>query len=150
MYNKHRCHSGRMHDHFGRGAGKFSRHFGETFGHHKRAMFNQIFRKVPANIKETENNFIIELFAPALLKENLKVVTKDDVLTISYQPKEDADSSKKYSRREYSNGTFERAFSLNGKILVENISARYADGILEVTLPKNPETNIPEKSILVD
>ncbi|WP_293785017.1 Hsp20 family protein [uncultured Pedobacter sp.] len=69
---------------------------------------------------------------------------------MSYEPKEDADPSKKYSRREYSNGAFERAFSLNGKILVENISARYADGILQVTLPKNPETNIPEKSILVD
>jgi HSP20 family protein len=150
MYNEHRCHSGKMHGHFGAGAGKFSRHFGGPFGRHKHDMFDQGFRKVPANIEETESNFVIEIFAPALFKENLKVVTKDDVLTISYQPKEEADAGKKYSRREYSNGTFERAFNLNGKVLVENISARYADGILKVTLPKNPETNTPEKDILVD
>jgi len=150
MYNEHRCHSGKMHGRFGPGAGRFSGHFGGPFGQHKHSMFNQGFRKVPANIEETESSFIIELFAPALVKENLKVVTKNDILTISYQPKEDADSSKKYSRREYSNGTFERAFSLNRKVLVENISASYTDGILKVTLPKNPETNTPEKDILVD
>ncbi|RBQ02649.1 Hsp20/alpha crystallin family protein [Pedobacter miscanthi] len=150
MYKEHRCHQGRMHGRFGEGEGKFGRHFGGPFGHHKFGMFNQGFRKVPVNIEETENNFIIELFAPALLKESLKVVTKDDVLTVSYQPKEEADAAKKYSRREYSNGAFERAFALNGKVLSENISAGYADGILKITLPKNPETNIPEKDILVD
>jgi HSP20 family protein len=139
-----------MHSRYGAGEGRFGRHFGGPFSHHKFGMFNQGFRKVPVNIEETETSFIIELFAPALLKENLKVVTKDDVLTISYQPKEEAESAKKYSRREYSNGNFERAFALNGKVLSENISARYADGILKVTLPKNPETNTPEKDILVD
>jgi HSP20 family protein len=150
MYNEHRCHSGKMHSRYGAGEGRFGRHFGGPFGHHKFGMFNQGFRKVPVNIEETENSFIIELFAPALIKENLKVVTKDDILTISYQPKEEADAAKKYSRREYSNGSFERAFGLNGKVLSENISAHYADGILKVTLPKNPETNTPEKDILVD
>ncbi|TCD27976.1 Hsp20/alpha crystallin family protein [Pedobacter psychrodurus] len=139
-----------MHSRFGAGEGRFGRRFGGPFGHYKHDMFNQGFRKVPVNIEETETSFIIELFAPALVKENLKVATKDDVLTISYQAEEEADSAKKYSRREYSNCTFERAFGLNGKVLIENISANYADGILKVTLPKNPETNTPEKDILVD
>ncbi|GGH12012.1 hypothetical protein GCM10007422_31660 [Pedobacter zeae] len=112
-------------------------------------MFNRGFRRVPVNIEETENSFIIHLYAPALVKENLKVRTKDDVLTISYQPVEEA-PTEKFSRREYSNGAFERAFALNGKVLNDQIAAAYADGILKVTLPKNPETNTPEKAILVD
>lgn len=150
MYKEHRCHSGKMHGRFGAGEGRFGRHFGGAFGHHKFGMFDQGFRKVPVNIAEAETSFIIELFAPALVKENLKVVTKDDVLTISYQANEEGDQTKKYSRREYSNGSFERAFGLNGKVLSDHISAHYADGILKVTLPKNPETNTPEKDILVD
>jgi len=150
MYKEHRCHSGKMNSRFGSGEGRFGRHFGGPFGHHKFGMFNQGFRKVPVNIEETETSFIIELFAPALVKEHLKVLTKDDVLTITYQPKEETESEKKYSRREYSNGSFERAFGLNGKVLSDHISAHYADGILMVTLPKNPETNTPEKDILVD
>ncbi|QIL39598.1 Hsp20/alpha crystallin family protein [Pedobacter sp. HDW13] len=148
MYNEHSCHTGKMHHGCGHRGGRFGHHFGGRFkpGYE---MFNRGFRRVPVNIEETENSFIIHLFAPALVKENLKVVTKDDVLTISYQPAEDG-PTEKFSRREYSNGAFERAFALNGKVLNEQISAAYADGILKVTLPKNPETNTPEKDILVD
>jgi HSP20 family protein len=35
-------------------------------------------------------------------------------------------------------------------VLVDQISAGYADGILKVSLPKNPETNTPAKNIAVD
>jgi HSP20 family protein len=137
MFHEHKYHSGRI-NYNGcghRGGGR---------------MFGQGFRRVPANIEETENSFIIHLFAPALAKEHLRVVTKDDVLTISYTPKEDGQPIEKFNRREYSNGAFERAFALNGKVLSENITAAYAEGILKVTLPKNPETNTPEKDISVD
>jgi len=148
MYNEHNCHTGKMHHGCGHSRGKFGHHFGGRFKQGYE-MFNRGFRRVPVNIEETENSFIIHLFAPALVKENLKVVTKDDVLTISYKPAE-GEAAEKFSRREYSNGAFERAFALNGKVLNEQIAAAYADGILRVTLPKNPETNTPEKDILVD
>ncbi|MFC4211657.1 Hsp20/alpha crystallin family protein [Pedobacter lithocola] len=142
MYNKNRCHIGEMN----RGCGPR----GNRFAQHKKHLFEGMFRRVPANIEETDESFILHLFAPALNKDNLKVITKDDVLTISYAPKEDAETSAKFSRREYGNGAFERAFALNGKVLSENISASYADGILKITLPKNPETNIPAKDIAVN
>lgn len=32
---------------------------------------------------------------------------------------------------------FERKFALNGKVKVERIEARYAEGVLTVRLPKN-------------
>jgi len=147
MYNKNRCHSDKMHSHWGR---RFGRHHNGKFSRHAEEMFSHGFRRVPANIEETDESFIIHLFAPALVKEDLKVLTKDDVLTISYSPMEPGDSTAQFSRREYSNGAFERAFALNGKVLSENISAKYADGILKVTLPKNPETNIPAKDIAVN
>jgi len=144
MHNEHRCHAGKMNRDCGPRGGRFAQHKQEIFA----AKFG--FRRVPVNIEETENSFIIQLFAPALVKENLKVVTKDDVLTISYTPIESAETSKKFSRREYTNGDFERAFALNGKVLSDAITAAYADGILKVTLPKNPETNVPAKDIVVN
>lgn len=147
MYKEYRSHNGN------RGCGQR----GERFESHRGGRFAQEmfgrhfgFRRVPVNIEETENSFIIHLFAPALIKENLKVVTKDDVLTIVYKPNESTETTEKFNRREYSNSAFERAFALNGKVLNDQISAAYADGILKVTLPKNPETNTPEKDILVD
>jgi len=147
MYNENRCHSGKMHSRWGE---KFGGHYHGKFARHADGIFGRGFRRVPVNIEETDESFIIHLFAPALVKEDLKVVSKDDVLTISYAPKEHADAAERFSRREYSNGAFERAFALNGKVLSENISAKYADGILKVTLPKNPETNIPAKDIAIN
>ncbi|MFC3561444.1 Hsp20/alpha crystallin family protein [Pedobacter jamesrossensis] len=149
MYNENRCHNGKM-DYRGFGPrGRFGGRHGR-FTQHAQEMFGAAFRKVPANIEDTEDSFIVHVFAPALVKEHLKVVTKDDVLTISYSPKDDDNTKEKFSRKEYSNGAFERAFALNGKVITESISASYTDGILKVTLPKNPETNTPAKNIQVD
>ncbi|KQR71962.1 Hsp20/alpha crystallin family protein [Pedobacter sp. Leaf176] len=147
MYNENRCHSGKMNSRWG---GRFGGHHHGKFARHAEGMFGHGIRRVPVNIEETEDSYIIHLFAPALVKEYLKVVTKDDVLTITYIPKEHLASASRFSRREYSNGAFERAFALNGKVLSEIISAKYADGILKITLPKNPETNIPAKDIAVN
>ncbi|RDC56859.1 Hsp20/alpha crystallin family protein [Pedobacter chinensis] len=149
MYNENRCRTDKMNSFFEAKGRRFGAHH-RRFARHAHEMFGHGFRRVPVNIEETEESFIIYLYAPALSKEHLKVVTKDDVLTISYTPQEDSESTEKFNRREYSNGAFERAFALNGKVLHENISAGYADGILKVTLPKNPETNIPAKDIAVN
>lgn len=149
MYNE-QFRTDRMNRGCGRGGHKFGGRFGHGHGKHFESRFGEAFRRVPVNIEESDDNFTIHLYAPALVKENLKVVTKDDVLTISYKPAEESNDAKNFSRREYANGAFERAFALNGKVLAENISAAYTDGVLKVILPKNPETNIPAKDILVD
>lgn len=143
MYREHRCHSGEKNHGFG-SRGRFGHRF-NSFGHERFG-----FRNVPVNIEETDESFIVHLFAPALIKENLKVSTKDDRLTISYQGEERIEPKYKFNRKEFKNEGFERAFALNGKVLTEQISAAYTDGILKVTLPKNPETNIPEQNVLVD
>lgn len=152
MYNENRCHHGKM-DY--RGFGPKGLRFGARhgkFAQHLQGAFGDAFRKVPVNIEETDDSFSIDVFAPALIKEHLKVITKDDILTISYTPKEPEErmEREKFNRKEYSNGAFERAFALNGKVINENISASYADGILKIKLPKNPETNTPAKDIRVD
>ncbi|MDN3586512.1 Hsp20/alpha crystallin family protein [Pedobacter aquatilis] len=149
MYNEDRCHKGKMNRGWVGNGGRFGHHHGGRFARHAEHFFNR-FRSVAANIEEKDEEFIIHLYAPALIKEHLKVVTKDDVLTISYTPKEDVETDRKFSRREYSNGAFERAFALNGKVISENISASYTDGILKISLPKNPETNKPAKDIAVN
>ncbi|HWW38484.1 Hsp20/alpha crystallin family protein [Pedobacter sp.] len=150
MFNEHRHHSSRMHRGCGRRGGRFGGPFGAHFRGHGQDWFGQDTRRVPANIEETENSFLVHLFAPALVKAHLKVATKDDVLTISYTPDENEQTETKFSRREYSNGAFERSFALNGKVMTDDITASYADGVLKVVLPKNPETNIPGQDIPVD
>ncbi|UFH52434.1 Hsp20/alpha crystallin family protein [Spirosoma sp. KNUC1025] len=135
---------------FGRGkfGGPWGRgKFGGFWGRHAGG-----FHQVPVNIEETDSEYVISLYAAALVKENVKLTVKDDVLTVSYQgtdPSDEAQKSGNYTYQEYSNRSFERSFQLNNKVLTDSISASYADGILKVTLPKNPETNKPAQTISV-
>ena len=113
----------------------------------------------PVNIEETDSEFVISLYAAALVKEKVTLTVKDDVLTISYPTVDSAgvdalaegDNAQtgNYTYQEFSSRAFERQFKLNSKVLTESISAAYADGILKVTLPKNPATNVPAQTITV-
>jgi HSP20 family protein len=138
------------------GCGGRGRHWGRHFGQrghrggHPWAKFFSAFQPVPVNIETTETSFVLTLFAAGLVKENISLTVQNDVLTIAYQGTDAAsDNSEdpRYTRREFRNASFERAFQLNGKVLTDGITAAYADGILTVTLPKNPDTNQPAQTI---
>ncbi|MBE9461585.1 Hsp20/alpha crystallin family protein [Dyadobacter subterraneus] len=115
-------------------------------------VFNGSFgNRKAVNIEEKESSFIISLYAAGLVKSNFKISFTGDVLNIAYAaPKEDGASQSTYTYQEYQPGSFERSFQLNGKVLTDNISASYTDGVLVITLPKNPETNKPGQEINVN
>lgn len=120
------------------GRGKFGRFAGRHWGAHP-----------PVNIEETGEAYSISLFAAGLVKERVTLTVKDDVLTIAYPGANAGSEPDNYTYQEYNQGAFERSFRLNDKVLVEAISASYADGILKVVLPKNPATNKPAQTISV-
>ena len=93
------------------------------------------------NIKENEESFLIEVAAPGLAKENFKVNLDRNLLTISSEMKQEKnENDKKYSRHEFSYQSFQRSFTLpEATVEGDRISAKYADGILYVTLPKREE-----------
>ena len=49
------------------------------------------------------------------------------------------DSSEKYTRREFSYGSFTRSFTLPKEVDVDKIEADYRDGVLNLSIPK-PES----------
>ena len=94
------------------------------------------------NIRENEESFQIEVAAPGLAKENFKVNLDKNLLTISSELlHEKEENVKKYSRHEFSYQSFQRSFTLpEPAVEGDKITAKYADGILYVTLPKREET----------
>ena len=77
------------------------------------------------NIKETDKNYIMEVAAPGLKKaiEN-KMEHKDE------------DKHEHYLRREFSYSNYQQCYTLPEDADREKISAKVADGILEVEIPK--------------
>jgi len=112
-----------------------------------------IFRKmqtVPSiNIKERAEDFLIEMAAPGLKKEDFDIDLDNNVLTISCEKQiEENDENEKFTKREFSYSTFKRVFTIPETADIEKINAEYVDGILTVIIGKKPEAQIkPKKKI---
>jgi len=91
---------------------------------------------IRADVRETQENFIVEAELPGVKKDNVQIVCHEGVLTISVKTEENAkQKAEGYLRRERFAGEASRSFALRN-INEENISAKMEDGVLTITLPK--------------
>jgi HSP20 family protein len=108
-------------------------------------------KTVPAvNVKETDTDFKIEVAAPGLNKDDIKVELENGVLTISAEnktEKEESDKDGKYTRREFSYSSFKRSFTVNEEAVdIEKIEGKYENGVLHLQLPKKAKSEPEKKS----
>ena len=94
-------------------------------------------QRAAVNIYKTDNSYEMLVFAPGRIKENFHLNVKGNELTVSYLPP-DGFPRPDWVRREYSRGAFERSFTLDETIDATNITAKYVDGVLQVSLPLVP------------
>lgn len=106
---------------------------------------------VPAvNIKESETDFKLELFAPGLKKEDFNIEIDQRTLSISSQLQtETEEDNEKYSRKEFTLNSFKRTFNLPEMVNFDAIEANYENGILNVRLPKREEA-LPKPKRLIE
>ena len=112
-------------------------------------MFNTGINMPAVNIRETNDNFLVEVAAPGMKKSDFNISLDNNLLTISSekQHEEETDNAG-YTRKEFSYATFKRTFTLPDSVHAENITAKYDDGILRLTLPKKDEAKVkPARSI---
>jgi len=108
---------------------------------------------VPAvNIQENLTNFVIELAAPGLKKENIAIEVEENVLKISSEISEESetqesDNGTKFTRKEFSYSNFNRSFTLLETVGVDDIEATYENGVLHITLPKKEEEKALKKMV---
>lgn len=102
----------------------------------------------PVNIHETKDAYHLELNAPGLAKEDFQLKVEDGLLTISYEKKEETKSDDyKTVRREFTQRSFKRSFSVDDSVDVDNIQAKYDNGVLKLHLPKKEQAKATTKQI---
>ena len=95
------------------------------------------------NIQEDDKQFVIEMAAPGLKKEDFKINLEDHVLAISKEAEEKKEEVKEnYTRREFVYNSFSRSFRLPKTILENKIKADYQDGVLKIALPKDAKAKL--------
>ena len=96
---------------------------------------------VPAvDIEESEKEYRISAEMPGVEEKDIEVTASDDTLTIRGEKKHAREErAQGYELCERSWGAFERSFALPSGVDANRISAQFARGVLELTLPKTAE-----------
>lgn len=143
MYQKHntgfnpRTVGGMIEDFFNNG---FNRILNEDFWTDKAA--------VPVNITENDQGYEMQVVAPGINKEDIKIQVDKNVLTVSFEHKDEQqeENAGKVLRHEYRVQSFRRSFTLSDKVDSSRIAAKYNNGILSLTLPKREQAdNTPQQ-----
>ena len=92
------------------------------------------------DIIEETDRFILRADVPGVAREDIDVSMEDGILTISGERQtEKHEETEGVKRFERVSGKFYRRFTLPETADAEGIAARNANGILEVSIPKQPE-----------
>ncbi len=105
-------------------------------------------RSMPAvNVVENDDNYVMEVAAPGMKKENFNIEVKEGMIVISAENKQEEEKKDdNFTRREFSYSKFMRSFRLPENVNADNIAAHYEDGILKLNLPKK-EVTAPEENV---
>ena len=88
------------------------------------------------DIYEKGGNVHIELDVPGFDKKDIKLDVEDGILTVeATKNNEHEDKDKNYYRKERVYGSFKRQFTV-GNIKESEINAKFNNGVLEITFPK--------------
>lgn len=121
-----------------------------------RSIRNPLYGKSAKNlmktdVRETDNTYELDVDLPGFKKDEVQLDLKDGYLTISAAKgldKDQEDKKGKYIRQERYAGACSRSFFVGEGIEPRDVSAKFEDGILRVSLPKQVKKELPRNSTI--
>ena len=113
------------------------------YGKHARNMMK-------TDVRETEDTYEVDIDLPGFKKDEISVDLKDGYLTISAAKgldKDEKDKKGKYIRQERYAGACSRSCYV-GDVESKDVSAKYEDGILKISVPKESKKELPKSSTI--
>jgi len=110
------------------------------YGKHARNMMK-------TDVRELDGSYELDIDLPGFKKDEISVDLKNGYLTVGATKgvdKDEKDKNGKYIRRERYAGVCSRSFYVGNVVRPEDISAKYEDGILKLSVPKAVKKELPE------
>jgi HSP20 family protein len=108
-------------------------------------------REFPIDIKEREDELIIEAEIPGIKKENIEINLTENSLSIKAEKKEKKEEKEEgYLHRERSYFGFHRVISLPVAVIPEKAKASYQDGILRIVVPKKEKKEVKGVKVKIE
>ncbi len=103
------------------------------------------------NISEDQANIYVHAELPGLSKDDVKITVTDGTLTLRGSKKqEEKQEDRNFHRIERRYGEFVRQFTLPENVNEEAMSASFANGVLEVVIPKKELQKPKEREIPIN
>lgn len=100
------------------------------------------------DIKENENEYLLDVELPGFNKDEVKISLDDGYLTIAASKNENKEEKNdKYIRKEIHSSKQERSFYF-GNIDENKISAKFENGILKISVPKEELPQLETKKYI--
>ena len=97
------------------------------------------------NVTDLPTEYTVTAEIPGMKKEDLDIKIEGDTLTVKGERRPyDIGPGASYHRRERTSGTFQRSLTLPGRVDPEKVKASYKDGVLTISLGKEP-SQIPKQ-----
>lgn len=127
-----------------------------TFANPLNVKKNSIWR--PAiEVKQCKDNYKVKVQLPGIKKDDIEIELDNDFMTITAEiqeereEKEEADKNARYHTSEFRYGKYQRTISFDQPIKSDEATAKYKDGVLKITIPKqNIEETKPKKLEIKD
>jgi HSP20 family protein len=98
------------------------------------------------DLSETDKEVTITADLPGMEEKDVELLLEDGMLTLKGEKRsETEDKDRQFSERYY--GRFERHIPLGADVQADKAMARFKNGVLTVTLPKNPDAQPKAKRI---
>lgn len=110
-------------------------------------------RLMKTDVRETDKSFEVSVDLPGIKKEDIELSLRDGYLTISAgkgMEKNTEDKKGRLIRKERYTGAMERSFFVGEDITEEDITAKFDNGVLKLSIPKKEEKKPEHKTIRIE
>ena len=136
------------------GENLFDDFFGDPFGMMMPHGHDPLYGKHAKNlmktdVRETEGSYELDVDLPGFKKDEVSVELKDGYLTIQAAKgldKDQQDKKGKYIRQERYAGACSRSFYVGEDVEPDEVSAKFEDGILTISVPKMEKKQLPKQT----
>lgn len=103
------------------------------------------------DVFEKDEKIVVKAEVPGLKKDDLEVIATEDSVSLKGEfKKEEEVKEEGFYRRERRVGRFYRTISMPSAIKPDQVTAKFKDGILEVTAPRAEAEKAREKKVQIE
>lgn len=99
-------------------------------------------------VTETKESYMMTFDLPGVKKEDVKIEVEGNRISVSAERREEKKTDdKKQHYSEISYGSYQRSFTMPSAIEQSKVEAKFDNGVLKVTLPKNASSNVKQIAV---